>query len=190
MPLSPGPQQADVAALIHAARRSDEHAWTRLHQQFDPTLRSIARSRGLSDPDIDDAVQNTWIKLHARIDSIREPAAIAGWLSTTVRRESLRLLQTHVREIPTDDPLPSGGRQEDGPEVRLLEHERRAVLTRALATLPDRQRRLMALIAHDASYQQIEATLDMPAGSIGPIRLRCITRLQRHPELLRLVTTA
>jgi hypothetical protein len=52
-----------------------------------------------------------------------------------VRRESLRLLQTHVREIPTDDPMPSGEHQTDGPEVRLLEHERYAVLTRALATL-------------------------------------------------------
>jgi DNA-directed RNA polymerase specialized sigma24 family protein len=56
----------------------------------------------------------------------------------------------------------------DGPEVRLLERERHAVLTRALATLPDRQRRLMALIARDASYEQIEATLNMPVGSIGP----------------------
>jgi len=190
MPLSPRPQQADVTTLVHAARRSDEHAWTQLHQEFNPTLRRIARSRGLSSPDIDDAVQNTWIKLHVCIDSIREPAAIAGWLETTVRRESLRLLQTHVREIPTEEPKPSGDSPQNGPEVRLLERERRAVLTRALATLPDRQRRLMALIAHDASYEQITATLHMPAGSIGPIRSRCITRLRRHPELLRLLTTA
>jgi DNA-directed RNA polymerase specialized sigma24 family protein len=83
----------------------------------------------------------------------------------------------------------SGESHEDGPEVRLLEREHRAVLTRALATLPDRQRRLMALIAHDASYEQITATLNMPAGSIGPIRSRCITRLRRHPELLRLINT-
>jgi RNA polymerase sigma factor (sigma-70 family) len=190
MPQSAGLQRTDVAALICAARHSDEHAWARLHQQFDPTLRSIARSRGLSSHDVDDAVQNTWIKLHARIDSIREPAAIAGWLATTVRRESLRVLQTHVREISTDAPVPSDERQEEGPDVRLLERERRAVLTRALATLPDRQRRLMALIAHDASYEQIGVTLAMPSGSIGPIRSRCITRLQRHPELLRLVNTA
>jgi RNA polymerase sigma factor (sigma-70 family) len=189
MPLSSGPQQPDVAALIGAARRSDEDAWTQLHRQFDSTLRSIARSRGLSSHDVEDAVQNTWIKLHARIDSIREPAAIAGWLATTVRRESLLLLQTHVREILTDDPTLSGQRPEDGPEVRLLKHELGAVLTRALATLPDRQRRLMALIAADASYEQIEAMLDMPAGSIGPIRFRCITRLRRHPELVRLINT-
>jgi hypothetical protein len=125
MPRSTGSQQADVTALIHAARRSDEHAWTQLHRQFDPTLRNIARSRGLSSHDIDDAVQNTWIKLHARIDSIREPAAIAGWLATTVRRESLRLMQTHVRELLTDDPTSSADSQQDGPEARLLEHERR-----------------------------------------------------------------
>ena len=157
-PSSRGSQEAEIAALIRAARRGDELAWTRLHQQFDSTLRGIARSRGLSSHDVEDAVQNTWIKLHARIDGIQEPAAIAGWLATTVRRESLRLLQTHVRELPTADPMPSHASHEDGPEVRLLEGERRTALTRALTTLSDRQRRLMALIADDASYARIKAT--------------------------------
>jgi RNA polymerase sigma factor (sigma-70 family) len=88
------------------ARRSDEHAWTQLHRQFDSTLRSIARSRGLSSHDVEDAIQNTWIKLHARIDSIRESTSIAGWLATTVRRESLRLLQTTcARSRPMTRPL-------------------------------------------------------------------------------------
>jgi hypothetical protein len=47
----------------------------------------------------------------------------------------------------------------------------------------------MALIAHDASHERIEVTLDMPAGGIGSMRARCITRLRRHPELLRLIST-
>jgi DNA-directed RNA polymerase specialized sigma24 family protein len=83
-----------------------------------------------------------------------------------VRRESLRLLQTHVREIPTDDPMPSGEHQTDGPEVRLLEHERYAVLTRALATLLDRQRRLMTLIALPARLPEVQIV------SRRPIELR------------------
>jgi DNA-directed RNA polymerase specialized sigma24 family protein len=73
--------------------------------------------------------------------------------------------------------------------VRLLELERHRVLARAFATLPDRHRRLMTLIAGDAGYEQIETTLDMPMGSIGPIRSRCLVRLQRHPELRELAET-
>ena len=66
-------------------------------------LRSVARSYRLSPQDADDAVQATWIKLYEHIDRIRDHDAIAGWLATTIRREALRLLQTHVREVLTDD---------------------------------------------------------------------------------------
>ena len=182
--------QADFGALIHAARRGDQLAWTHLHHESDSMLRIVARSCGLSDHDVDDAVQNTWIKLHRHINSIREPSAVAGWLATTVRRESLRLMQSHVREILTDRPICDDEATEDGLEVRLLERERHLVLTRALATLPDRDRRLMTLIADDAGYEQIGATLDMPMGSIGPLRSRCLARLQHHPELRGLADTA
>ena len=183
MPSSP---QADFGALLHAARRGDQLAWMRLHQEFDAMLRIVARSCRLADHDVDDAVQNAWIKLHRHVHSIREPSAIAGWLATTVRRESLRLMQSHVREILTDAPMALDEGREDGPEVRLLEHERHLVLARALATLPERHRRLMTLIAGDAGYEEIGTTLDMPMGSIGPIRSRCLARLQRNLELRQL----
>lgn len=186
MPSSP---QADFGGLVQAARRGDQLAWTRLHQQFDSMLRTIACSCRLPGHDVDDAVQNTWIKLYRHISGIREPSAVGGWLATTVRRESLRLLQSHVREILTDDPRSNDEAHEGRPEVRLLELERHRVLARAFATLPDRHRRLMTLIARDAGYEQIETTLDMPMGSIGPIRSRCLARLQRHPELRELAET-
>ena len=187
MPPSP---PVDFGALVHAARRGDQLAWTRLHHEFDSMLRIIARSFRLSRHDVDDVVQNTWIKLHRHIDGIREPSALAGWLVTTVRRESLRLLQSHVREIPTEDPIAGDELHEDGPEVQLLERERHLVLSRALASLPDRHRRMMTLLAGDAGYEEIGTTLGMPMGSIGPIRSRCLVRLRRHPELRGLADTA
>lgn len=69
--------------------------------------------------------------------------------------------------------------------MRLLAAARHVALRRALATLPERHRRLMTVLATDASldYEQIGASLAMPLGSIGPIRARRLARLQRHPEL-------
>jgi DNA-directed RNA polymerase specialized sigma24 family protein len=34
----------------------------------------------------------------------------------------------------------------------------------------------------DQSYQQISEALQMPIGSIGPTRLRCLTKLRRELE--------
>jgi RNA polymerase sigma factor (sigma-70 family) len=175
----------ELALLVRAAQSGDNVAWAQLVGRFDRMLHGIARSYRLSAHDVDDAVQATWIKLYAHVDSIRESAAIAGWLATTVRRESLRLLQTHVREQLTDDLDFAGEDRRDGPEATLLVTERRAVLERALASLPERQRRLMTLMAdqRDPDYREISAELDMPIGSIGPIRARSLARLQRNAEL-------
>jgi len=36
------------------------------------------------------------------------------------------------------------------------------------------------------TYEELAAALDVPIGSIGPTRARCLDRLRRHPELARL----
>jgi RNA polymerase sigma factor (sigma-70 family) len=182
---SPTPINTDLVAIVRAAQSGDSIAWTQLVGRFDRMLRSVARSYRLAPQDIDDAVQATWCKLYEHLDAIRDGAAVAGWLATTVRRESLRLLQRHVREHLTDDWELCVGACDELPEMHLLASERREVLTRALATLPERQRELMTLIADEpgARYEQIATKLGMPIGSIGPIRARSMARLQRHSEL-------
>ena len=184
------PADASLAALVDAARAGDNLAWGRLVDRFDRMLRSVARSYRLSPQDVDDVVQATWVKLYEHVDRVRDPAAIAGWLATTARRDSLRLLQRHVREQLTDDCELLAEECADEPATRLLESEQRVALSRALATLPDRQRRLMTLIVSepDSSYEHISVALDMPVGSIGPIRARSLARLQRHPELREFAT--
>lgn len=185
MPVPPRPADTELDALVSAAKAGDNMAWSRLVAQFDRMLRSVARSYRLSPQDVDDVVQATWVKLYEHLDRVRDTSAVAGWLATTVRRESLRVLQLHVREHLTESPEPADGLRHDGPEAQLLASERRLVLTRAFATLPERQRRLMELISTEEAenYEQIGATLDMPVGSIGPIRARSLARLQRHSEL-------
>lgn len=176
---------ADLAALVNAARAGDDAAWTRLVARFERKLREVTRCYRLSPADVDDVLQTTWLRLFSHMEQLREPAAVGGWLATTARRECLRLLQAPMREQLTDDPDLGDRRQQDGPETELLAAERRAVLLRALATLPERHRRLMTLLASDAApdYQHISQTLAMPIGSIGPIRARSLARLHRHPEL-------
>jgi RNA polymerase sigma factor (sigma-70 family) len=184
--LADTPADTQSTALLAAARTGDNAAWTMLVDRFDKKLRAVARSYRLSSQDVDDVVQSAWVKLYEHVDSIRDAEAVGGWLATTVRRESLRVLQFGVRERLSDtlelDRADDGG----GPDSRLLERERSVALSRALQTLPDRQRQLMTLIAHedDANYREIGAALDMPIGSIGPIRARGLARLQHHPELL------
>ncbi len=176
----------ELLELVRAARGGDGRAWDRLHARFNPMLRRIAYTYRLSPSDVDDAVQATWVHLLNHIDRLRDPSAVGGWLVTTTRRECLRILQRPLREHVTDDPRLGDSIDVCADPARdLLEAERRAVLTRALDTLPDRQRELMLLLLTEPTidYHTVSTTLGMPRGSIGPIRQRSIARLQCHEEL-------
>jgi len=179
-----------LLAVVTAARAGDDAAWSQLIRRFEPGLRRIARSYRLSAADVDDVVQTTWLELFRHFGAIRDPAAIAGWLATTTRRTALRTLQSPVREHLTDDRELGDDADWNGPEARLLATERRDVLARALSTLPDRHRRLMTtLVAHPTlDYREVGRLVDMPVGSIGPIRARCLERLARHDEVRALVS--
>jgi RNA polymerase sigma factor (sigma-70 family) len=174
-------------ALVRAAGAGDNDAWARLVDRYDRLLRSVARSYRLQPSDVDDVVQTTWMRLYGHIDRVRDPAAIAGWLATTARREAMRVLQTHVREQLSNDPELGEDDDSDCPEARVLADEERLILERAIAVLPDRQRKLMNLLATqpDADYQHISATLEMPQGSIGPTRARGLERLRQDPLVRR-----
>jgi RNA polymerase sigma factor (sigma-70 family) len=177
--------ETDLATLVDAAGAGDATAWRCLVTRFEPRLREVVRAYRLGPADVDDVLQTTWLRLFTRVGQIREPDAIGAWLATTARRECLRLLQRPVRELLTADPEAGEPREQDGPETALLAAERRAALSRALATLPGRQRRLMALLASEPAvdYERISQTLAMPTGSIGPTRARSLARLLGHPEL-------
>jgi DNA-directed RNA polymerase specialized sigma24 family protein len=57
--------------------------------------------------------------------------------------------------------------------------------------LSPRCQQLIALLIHDPalSYAQISARLDIPVGSIGPNRRRCLDKLRRQPVIAALINT-
>lgn len=175
----------ELVALVRAGAAGDPIALTRLVARFDRTLRGVVRYYGLSSWDTDDVIQSAWLQFIQHGRDLREPAAVSGWLVTTARRESLRVLQRHVREDLSDDPT-RGERSGDAAlDHKLIAAERRMVLHRALSELPERQRDLMRLLTTnpDLSYEEVARQLSMPIGSIGPTRGRSLDRLRRSSEL-------
>jgi RNA polymerase sigma factor (sigma-70 family) len=176
---------AELVDLVRAAAAHDNAAWARLIQRFDGSLRRIARGYRLNAADIDDVVQAAWTSLFTSIRRLEDPARVGGWLATTTRRECLRALQRRVHEQVTDDHAaiedPDAGEVHAG----LVAAERRHALAEALSRLPERHRRLMVLLATESTvdYRHVSEVLEMPVGSIGPTRQRCLTRLAGDARL-------
>jgi RNA polymerase sigma factor (sigma-70 family) len=180
----PAPPDRELAAIVSAAAAGDAAALRSLVDRFDRALRSVTRFYRLSQWDADDIIQTTWLAFLEHGRTLREPAAVSGWLMTTARRQSLRLLQCRMREQPTDDPT-LGDNLDGDPHDELLAAEQRAALLGALEELPLRKRRLMTLLVAkpDMSYEEVGETLGMPIGSIGPTRLRSISHLRDSSKL-------
>jgi len=178
----------DTGTLVHAAAAGDDRAWTLLVEHFSVTIRLVARRHRLCEADQDEVVQRTWIRLVERITTVREPAALVGWLVTTARRESLGLLAGAAREVLGPEPFePRDQARHAAEELHeaIAAEERRAALYKAIDGLPPHQRALMRLlVARPAlSYEQVGAALGMPIGSIGPTRGRSLSTLRRDPHL-------
>jgi RNA polymerase sigma factor (sigma-70 family) len=180
----PAPPDRELAAIVSAAAAGDAAALRSLVDRFDRALRSVTRFYRLSQWDADDIIQTTWLAFLEHGRTLREPSAVSGWLMTTARRQSLRLLQRRMREQPTDDPT-LGDNLDGDPHDELLAAEQRAALLGALEELPLRKRRLMTLLVAkpDMSYEEVGETLGMPIGSIGPTRLRSISHLRDSSKL-------
>lgn len=170
-----------TAELFAGVQAGDQAAWDALVDRFSSLLWGVARGHRLDTATAGDVVQTTWLKLVENLDRIREPAALPGWLSTTARRECLRVLRLQGRAQPTDtDDLLMVEADDDPVDAGVLTEERDRRLWAAFERLGDRCRRLLRALMADPppAYEEVSEALDMPVGSIGPTRGRCLDKLR------------
>src|SRR5580658_2454112 len=178
-----------VIALVTHAVQADPVAWNEIVERYAPLVWSICGRFQLSAGDREDVAQNVWLLLVERLGELRQPAALPGWLATTTRRECLRVV-TAARKSGQPQTTLEEERQfadhDAGIDEEILIAERNAALGEALAGLSDRCQQMLAMLLADPphSYAEISATLQIPVGSIGPQRARCLERLRRSYALI------
>jgi RNA polymerase sigma factor (sigma-70 family) len=183
---------ADPSELVAAAIDGNRDAWDCLVTRYTPLALQITRRYRLNASDANDVCQVVWLQVLRYLDTLREPRALPGWIATTARNESVRLVTSNHRTLPVD-PLtgshlePAGG----GPEIDdgLLAAERRDALRSGLAELTPQQREFLLLVCADPpiSYEEISSRLGIPVGSIGPTRARCLAKLRATPSVAALM---
>ena len=172
--------------LVERVRAGDAAAWEALTDRFTNLLWSIARGLGLGEADAADAVQTTWLRLVENMHTIRDPDRVGGWLATSVRRECYDILRRSARMQPGTPDGADGWEGIADPadplDFALLRDERDAALWSAVGALRPACRRLLRGLMADPppSYAEVAAALDIPVGSIGPTRSRCLTCLRQR----------
>lgn len=177
----PRAEASDLAELVAAAREGDQLAWRTLVERITPLLWGVTRSFRLDHATRADVVQAAWVALAEHLDSVREPQALAGWLASTVRRACLHELNRRGR-VELRDGFAERDVVDHGPapEQQAAAGDRDRRLWRAVSRLPERDQRLLVLLASNPPirYSDIATILQIPVGSIGPTRARCLGRLR------------
>lgn len=181
-------EKVSPAALVERALCGEERAWDGLVERYADLVWSIARGHGLDSADSADVSQTTWLRLAEHLGLIRDPDRLGAWLATTARRECLRTLRRMKRQIPVESCIESLcgtiGEPTTAGEDLLLEEERDEALWRAFEALSGPCKALLRALLADPppSYAEVSQAFDMPVGSIGPTRARCLGRLRNQVE--------
>lgn len=146
-----------------------------------PVLWHVVRAYRLPLDDAQDVVQTTWLALVRHRAKIADPAAVGGWLCTTARREAWRVSTSGARSAPMpDEDLAPRLPEQASAEATAVDHDERDRLWEVVDRLPERCRRLLRVVAFEnrPDYTRLATELDMPVGSIGPTRGRCLAKLR------------
>ena len=178
----------DDSEALEKLNAGDPDAWDQLIRDHERLVYSIPRRMGMKEQDCEEVSQMTWLSLRSRIHLLRSPAAIAGWLRVTAQRTCWKLIQSNRHKTLLTEEAESIGSPDQDLTEDLIRMEAREQVRKSMDELSPRCKALLTKLYWDPtepSYEEIGQELDMPVGSVGPTRLRCMEKLARLFEAKR-----
>jgi RNA polymerase sigma factor (sigma-70 family) len=176
-------RQPAVSDLVRNAAAGDGSAWNQLVDRFASMVWAVARSFRLNAADASDVSQTTWLRLVQHLDRIEHPERVGAWLAITARREALRVARQSARQMPVGDDIwiDLTAADDVSHDHALIADARARELWGLVTQLPTRCQLILRLLTADPplSYRDLSQALDMPVGSIGPTRARCLDQLRK-----------
>jgi RNA polymerase sigma-70 factor (ECF subfamily) len=178
--------------LVRRTKSGDRHAFDMLMLKHQRKLARVI-SRYLKLPQqIEDIVQEAFIKAYLGIVSFREDSRFSTWLHRIGVNTAIDFLAAERRRIPLDQPPLRADSNEpialeivdnNNPEQLLATQQINGTVTKALKKLPKELRLAITLREFDGlSYEEIAAIMGCP---IGTVRSRIFRARENISAILR-----
>jgi RNA polymerase sigma factor (sigma-70 family) len=126
--------------------------------------------------DAEDLVQQAFLVAVGKMDQLRDPAAVRGWLFAVLRHAWLKSKRRPLPRVSSELDIDISLLAVDLPDRFAIEPEE---LSQALEELPDEFRLvLVSFYFEDCSYKEIAERLELPIGTV-------MSRLSRAKQYLR-----
>jgi RNA polymerase sigma-70 factor (ECF subfamily) len=174
------PVAATDAALIAAWQRGDERAATELVNRHTRALARFLAGAGAPEADLDDLVQDTFVRAFRAVDRFRGQCQFRTWLLTigsNALKDAGRRAR-RVRMVPLEEDLRA---PEGDPAERAVAAEAEHRLGEELRRLPPMQRDVFLMRAQQGmEYDDIAAALQTSTGAARVHYHHAVKRLKEH----------
>jgi RNA polymerase sigma factor (sigma-70 family) len=173
--------------LVRECCKGNQAAWSALIEKYKNLIFSIPIKFGLPREDAADVFQAVSVDLLSSLPQLREPKALPKWLMQTSFHKCLHWKKDRLNLVDDLEVL-DGQREtsaEEFPEKILYQVEREQTVREAMAALPPRCCRMVAMLFFEdppRPYQEVAKELGIASGSIGFIRGRCLKKLRQLVE--------
>lgn len=158
------------ADLVRAAQNGDSASLGILLERYRASLYGSALGILGYGPQAEDAVHDTFLVALRKIDRVRDPAAVGGWLHAVLRNVCLMQIRAGQGEILSDEMRPHA--RETALQRPVEESIDRLAMREwvwtALSEVPEvlRVTAMLRYFGAHASYEEIAAILGVPVGTV------------------------
>ena len=187
---SPSASSEQDRALVTEALGGSQDAYQQLMGKYrEPIRRHVARMVRSGDQ-VEDLVQESFIKAFTSLDSYSSAYAFSTWLYKIATNHTIDYLRKKkLATFSIDRPLQ--GRDDDRgyelpdttyrPDRHVMADQRRELIQEAIDALPPKYHRVIVMRhQQDLSYDEIAAELDLPLGTVKAHIFRARALLYRH----------
>ncbi len=166
------------AEVIIRILDGEVNAFGILQKKYKRVISSLIRKMIKDEDDIDDLVQETFIKAYRALDRYQSSYSFSAWIYRIASNTCIDFLRKkRLNIISIDQPIGTID-EEDGlffeiednsyqPDVEFINNERKAALYSAIDSLPEKYRLIIKLRhEEELDYNEIALKLDMPLGTV------------------------
>ncbi len=157
--------------LIEAARRGDENAAARLYHRYIDRVHRICRRIILDSSEVNDCVQEVWIKVFRNLSRYKTGKSFSAWLNSITANTAIDYYRKSVRQGKTIDidvlPLESIDASKQSSRRQLNEERIQKLIDSALLEISIHQRTAFVLrYFEDMPTLDIARILDCSEGTV------------------------
>lgn len=176
----PTVRDTDWAILMAHAQDGDRSAYQRLLREITPYLRSLAARRHRDPSDVEDAVQDILLTVHAIRHTFDPTRPFGPWLVTIANRRFIDRLRRQGRRRDRETPLTPEHETFSEPQANLEERPDRGELEKAIDELPPMQRKAVQLLKlKEMSLKEASTTSGMSIASLKVNMHRAVKSLRK-----------